>query len=97
MKKLGKLEINPDKIMKNEELVSLRGGYSGPCGSSQGWNCTVTACQGCTPYSGIACGSQSVLDSFSLQQQALLPGWTMSCESRNDWNDMPIGTLNQGY
>ena len=27
MKKLGKLSINPDKIIKNEELVNLRGGY----------------------------------------------------------------------
>lgn len=27
MKKLGKLEINPDKIMNNEELITLRGGY----------------------------------------------------------------------
>jgi len=27
MKKLGKLTINPDKIIKNEELVNLRGGY----------------------------------------------------------------------
>ena len=26
MKKLGKLSINVDKIMKNEELVNLRGG-----------------------------------------------------------------------
>ncbi len=29
MKKLGKLSINPEKVMKNEELVNLRGGYSG--------------------------------------------------------------------
>ena len=29
MKKLGKLTINPDKIIKNEELVNLRGGYDG--------------------------------------------------------------------
>ena len=27
MKKLNKLQINSDKIMKNEELVALRGGY----------------------------------------------------------------------
>ena len=36
MKKLGKLTINPDKIIKNEELVNLRGGYeggSGTCGA----------------------------------------------------------------
>jgi len=27
MKKLGKLLINPDRLMKNEELIALRGGY----------------------------------------------------------------------
>jgi natural product precursor len=31
MKKLGKLTINLEKVMKNEELVNLRGGYSGVC------------------------------------------------------------------
>lgn len=29
MKKLGKLSINPEKVLKNEELVNLRGGYGG--------------------------------------------------------------------
>jgi natural product precursor len=27
MKKLGKLTINPEKAIKNEELVNLKGGY----------------------------------------------------------------------
>ena len=27
MKKLNKLQINSEKLMKNEELVTLRGGY----------------------------------------------------------------------
>jgi hypothetical protein len=27
MKKLGKLTISPEKIMKNEELINLQGGY----------------------------------------------------------------------
>jgi hypothetical protein len=31
MKKLGKLSINPEKVMKNEELVNLRGGYGIEC------------------------------------------------------------------
>jgi len=32
MKKLGKLSINPERVIKNEELVNLRGGYeSGTC------------------------------------------------------------------
>ena len=29
MKKLSKLLINPERLMKDEELVNLRGGYSG--------------------------------------------------------------------
>ena len=29
MKKLGKLSINPEKVIKNEELVNLRGGCDG--------------------------------------------------------------------
>ena len=39
MKKLGKLSINPDKIIKNEELVNLRGGYGNyvvSCKDSEG-------------------------------------------------------------
>ena len=27
MKKLGKLDINQEKLMKNEELLTLKGGY----------------------------------------------------------------------
>jgi hypothetical protein len=27
MKKIGKLTISPEKIMKNEELINLQGGY----------------------------------------------------------------------
>jgi hypothetical protein len=29
MKKLGKLSINPEKVIKNEELVNLKGGLGG--------------------------------------------------------------------
>jgi hypothetical protein len=29
MKKIGKIIINPEKVIKNEELVNLRGGYGG--------------------------------------------------------------------
>jgi len=29
LKKISKLQINSEKIIKNEELVSLRGGYGG--------------------------------------------------------------------
>ncbi|MCE5345658.1 MAG: hypothetical protein LLG13_05110 [Bacteroidales bacterium] len=38
MKKLNKLQINSGKIMKNEELITLRGGYGT-------WSCTVQ-CEG---------------------------------------------------
>ena len=31
MKKLNKLQINHEKLMKNEELITLRGGYDGYC------------------------------------------------------------------
>ncbi len=34
MKKLKKLQINPERLIKNEELISLRGGYGT-------WCCTV--------------------------------------------------------
>ncbi len=38
MKKIGKLSINPEKVIKNEELVNLRGGA---------YSCTVkTNCSG---------------------------------------------------
>ena len=30
MKKLGKLQINSEKVIKNEELVLLKGGYGEP-------------------------------------------------------------------
>ena len=36
MKKLGKLTINPEKVIKNEELVNLRGGY-GNCSCNIAW------------------------------------------------------------
>ena len=35
MKKLGKLNINPEKVMKNEELISLRGGTNCTCFTGQ--------------------------------------------------------------
>jgi natural product precursor len=31
MKKLNKLQINSEKLMKNEELIALRGGYGTNC------------------------------------------------------------------
>lgn len=37
MKKLNKLEINPKKLMKNEELLTMRGGYDCCC-QCYNWN-----------------------------------------------------------
>lgn len=31
MKKIEKLNINSDKLLKNEELIRYRGGYGGDC------------------------------------------------------------------
>ena len=31
MKKLNKLQINSEKLMKNEELITLKGGYDEGC------------------------------------------------------------------
>ncbi len=45
MKKLGKLIINPEKVIKNEELVNLRGGDYG----GQYW-------VSCKDNSGLTCG-----------------------------------------
>lgn len=36
MKKIGKLSINPEKVIKNDELVNLRGGYGGDTSCSDG-------------------------------------------------------------
>lgn len=48
MKKLGKLSINPEKVIQNEELVNLRGGYScsvtSTCGSGS-VSCSGQVCE----------------------------------------------------
>ena len=45
MKKLGKLEINPEKLIKVKELFVIRGGYGDgdcPCGhGAENWWCKV--------------------------------------------------------
>lgn len=58
MKNFGKLSINPDKVMKNEELLNLRGGQVQPTttchdkGSGQcGGLCTqANGASTCTKY-----------------------------------------------
>lgn len=59
MKKLRKLTINPEKVLKNEELVNLKGGYDGFCGTS-GLMCygpcyTFNGMGTCTPTLGGGC------------------------------------------
>ena len=46
MKKLGKLQINPEKVMKNEKLIALRGGYGECwyCYIFDGWNYYPLGC-----------------------------------------------------
>lgn len=48
MKKLNKMQINSDKLMKNEDLITLRGGYGvgitcytqyGQCSYPGGYSC----------------------------------------------------------
>lgn len=43
MKKLGKLQITSEKLMKNEELMTLRGGYGTYSCYKEGW---IPACYG---------------------------------------------------
>jgi len=40
MKKLNKLVISPEKIMKNEELIDLHGGYESGCGTQWRYDCS---------------------------------------------------------
>ncbi len=59
MKNLSKLEINPQKLIKNEELSTLRGGEdSNPCGSGfTTWSCTYIPYPGCPEVTGIVCAA----------------------------------------
>ena len=62
MKKLGKLTISPEKIMKNEDLINLQGGYWGTCGPGYWtWECYYRACPGCMEVGpGIVCTPQGL-------------------------------------
>lgn len=48
MKKIGKITINPEKVIKNKELVNLKGSYGGG-GSIQ---CYCKDAAGTTHYTG---------------------------------------------
>ncbi len=57
MKKIGKLTINPEKVIKNEELVNLKGGYD----VFWTWTCT---CEGLSPdfWFEVIGGEDALLD-----------------------------------
>lgn len=63
MKKLGKLSINPEKVIKNEELVNLRGGnytigdYK-CCWDNDPSNCSI--CTASADSNSCAAGSHAV-------------------------------------
>ena len=80
MKKLSKLSINPKKVMKNEELINLRGGYGSGGGANKIIDCKKGANppyadpQPCKWYPD----SQSLLDAvkkFCVDSSA----WTRDC------------------
>ncbi len=63
MKKLGKLKVNPEKIMGNEELKVIKGGYSGVCGGGVlTWWIKVWYV-GFLLFEGYACGTQDYIKS----------------------------------
>lgn len=41
MKKLGKITINPEKVIKNDELVNLKGGYDEDPGKVYCFDCNI--------------------------------------------------------
>jgi hypothetical protein len=56
MKRLNKLQINPERLMKNEDLVTLRGGYDEAwvfcyIESTQCGNNPIVSCDGSEPGS----------------------------------------------
>ena len=67
MKKLSKLQINPEKLMKNEELATIRGGYGwtycikngSPCGNWPTGDCAGIALEfcesACSGWTSIVC------------------------------------------
>ena len=59
MKKLGKLNINPEKVMKNEELMSLKGGTNCFCYDPMGCQVcstgTASSASECAEMCAYAC------------------------------------------
>jgi natural product precursor len=72
MKKLGKLNINPEKIMNNEELIALRGGYD--C-----WSCYYYW-NGQFQFNGYCCCGECTPPQASQYCSDLLGGgWEVDC------------------
>ncbi len=73
MKKLKKLSINPEKLMKNDELINLRGGYGGTnaCGGD-GMYCYGPSWDTGTETGGYVCGCSSQSDCIDSMQDALV-------------------------
>ncbi|HCI54736.1 MAG TPA: hypothetical protein DFI01_02300 [Bacteroidales bacterium] len=83
MKKLSKLQINPERIMKNEELKILRGGdYDSGCGNYTEWFCDVHY-DGVYAFSGIACGTQEYISAVCQQL-------SYECSCTQTWTPLPI-------
>ncbi|HPM02765.1 MAG TPA: hypothetical protein PK816_11475 [Candidatus Cloacimonadota bacterium] len=57
MKKLNKLEINPKKLMKNEELLVIRGGYGGILICSGGYVTCQFEVAGCDGAAELYCNN----------------------------------------
>jgi hypothetical protein len=65
MKKLNKLQINSEKLLKNEELMTIRGGYGILICNGSGSNCFLNT---------ISCGTfQEMLNACNIG----CPGTTM--------------------
>jgi hypothetical protein len=59
MKKLNKLQINREKIIKQEELLILKGGYDGQC-DYYCWVGVGTYPNFVPYFSGVGCGSSAM-------------------------------------
>jgi len=76
MKKIGKLSINPEKVIKNEELVNLRGGSYTNCNCEILWNV-----EDITTLSG-ACGTSTNCEQCASDLSTLpnYSGSSITCE-----------------
>ncbi|MBE0674320.1 MAG: hypothetical protein IH591_06630 [Bacteroidales bacterium] len=90
MKRLNKLYVNPERILKGNELMTLRGGYDSedcPCGYDvQQWTCSIYL-NGTFLFSGIACGSQEEI----LGAYPKSAGYFVRCEGGSSCGLVPIG------